>query len=161
VIVGVLSDTHDRLLETRLAVRLLLQHGAEALIHCGDLMTENVLDCLAGPVPAYFVFGNNDFDRDALQRYAKDIGLHCLGTHGRITLGGKVLGIAHGDRLRPIQELLAEPDLRYLISGHTHVAEDRQEGTVRWVNPGALHRTRSKSVCTIDLSIDAVRFHLL
>lgn len=161
MIVGVLSDTHDRLPETRAAVALLLREGAEALIHCGDLTGEDVLDCLVGEVPAYFVFGNNDWDREGLTRYAENLGVVSLGTHGVIELGGRKIGVTHGDVRRPMVELESTPDLRYLLSGHTHVSDDQWDGLVRRVNPGALHRTRQRSVCTIDLSADAVRFHFL
>ncbi len=34
---GILSDTHDELERTRVAIALLRRAGAEALIHCGDL----------------------------------------------------------------------------------------------------------------------------
>jgi len=161
MVIGVLSDSHDRLPETRAAVTLLLRHGAKALIHCGDLTGQDVVDCLVGEVPAYFVFGNNDWDRDGLARYAADLGVTCLGTHGVIDLGGRKIGVAHGDVLRAVTELEDTPDLRYLLSGHTHVSDDESDGLLRRVNPGALHRTRQKSVCTIDLAADAVRFHLL
>lgn len=161
MMIGVLSDTHDRFPQTRRAVEVLLQRGAKALIHCGDLTSEGILDLLAGEVPAYFVYGNNDWDREGLQRYAAGLGITCLGTHGVVDLGGKRLGVAHGDRMQPLRELQADEAVRYILSGHTHVSEDLQEGRIRWVNPGALHRTRQPSVCTIDLASDAVRFHLL
>lgn len=161
MLIGVLSDTHDRLPLTRAAVELLGRLGVKALIHCGDLTGPAVLDLLAGDVPAYFVFGNNDWDRDGLARYAAELGITCLGLSGVVELAGKRIGVAHGDRMQPLREMRSDTTLRYILTGHTHVSDDTQDGHLRWVNPGALHRTRQPSVATIDLAEDRVRFHLL
>jgi predicted phosphodiesterase len=88
VIVGLLSDTHGRLEAAHAGVAILRGQGAEFLIHCGDVGEEDILDALAG-VPSAFVFGNNDWDRRSLERYAKDIGVTCLGASGELDLGGK------------------------------------------------------------------------
>jgi predicted phosphodiesterase len=42
--IGVLSDTHNHLRETRRALDLLVQHGATHLVHCGDA-GQDVVDC--------------------------------------------------------------------------------------------------------------------
>jgi putative phosphoesterase len=161
MLVGVLSDTHDSLEITRRALELLTGLGCEALIHCGDLTTTPVIDMLAGTVPAHFVFGNNDFDRVELQRYAEDLGVGCLGTHGILELDGKRIAVAHGDVPQVLRSLVADDSLAYILTGHTHAAHDERRGTARWINPGALYRTRAPSVCTIDLARDAVKFHRL
>ena len=62
MLIGIISDTHDQVLRTKTAVSVLAAHGAQALIHCGDLtIAEVVYECSIQP--AYFVFGNCDFDR--------------------------------------------------------------------------------------------------
>ena len=66
MIVGILSDTHDRIDATAAAVKTLTANGAEFLIHCGDVGSDPILDQLAG-IPSAFVWGNNDFDRRGLQ----------------------------------------------------------------------------------------------
>ena len=48
MIVGILSDTHDRVAAAAAAIERLRQHGAEYFIHCGDVGSERVLDQLAG-----------------------------------------------------------------------------------------------------------------
>lgn len=159
MLLGVLSDTHDQYARTRAAIELLRAKGVGAIVHCGDLCSEPILDLLAGELPAWFVFGNNDWDTTGLANTAKHLGLTCLGSHGVIELAGRKIGVAHGDRQNPLRELTTTPGLRWLLTGHTHHAHDDLEGTIRYVNPGALHRTRSPSVATIDLINDAVLFH--
>lgn len=160
MLIGVLSDSHDEYDRTKRAVELLLSLGAQALIHCGDICEPRMLDLLVAglDVPSYFVFGNNDYDRKGLETAAEHLGLHCLGTHGIVELAAVKIGVTHGDRRAPLTELEATPNLRWLLTGHTHIPHDEQSGTLRRVNPGALHRTRSPSVCTIDLKNDAVLF---
>ena len=71
--IGILSDTHDQVARTAEAVALLIAEGAEALIHCGDLTGPAVVDACAG-VPGHYVFGNCDFDEDALRRAIAAVG---------------------------------------------------------------------------------------
>jgi predicted phosphodiesterase len=52
--VSILADTHDELARTRLAVRLLRDEGAEALVHCGDLASPPVVAACA-VLPFWFV----------------------------------------------------------------------------------------------------------
>ena len=93
---GILSDTHDRLLRTHAAVRLLVESGAEVLIHCGDITIPEVVYELA-PLPSYFVFGNCDFEQEELRRCDRTIGGTCLERGGLIELGGHRMAVTHGD----------------------------------------------------------------
>jgi putative phosphoesterase len=71
---GILSDTHDELARTRMAVQLLRDEGAEAMIHCGDLATPPIVTACA-VLPCWFVFGNHDADNvPALRQAAADSG---------------------------------------------------------------------------------------
>ena len=157
MIVGLLSDTHDRAEATSRAVRALREHGAEFLIHCGDVGGEHILDHLAG-IPSAFVFGNNDWDRRGLQRYAEQIGVRCLGDAGEIELGGKLFLVLHGDDLRAMRLGLDDQRHDYLCHGHTHVKRDARRGRTRIVNPGALHRAREKTVAVLDTATDGLTF---
>jgi putative phosphoesterase len=149
MLIGILSDTHDQVLRTRVAVAVLVARGAEALVHCGDLTGPDVVFECTG-LPAYFVFGNCDYDRAGLSKAIEQIGATCLERGGLISLGGRRLGVTHGDSEQEIRRLaLLEPD--YLFSGHTHQQSDIQRGPTRWINPGALHRAPSWTVVLLDL----------
>ena len=93
---GILSDTHDRVERTKAGVGLLVNAGAEALIHCGDITIPEVVYELA-PLPSYFVFGNCDFDLDELRRAIASIGGTCLERGGLIERDGRRLAVTHGD----------------------------------------------------------------
>jgi uncharacterized protein len=147
---GILSDTHDELVRTRLAVRILRDTGAEALVHCGDLASPPIVEALA-VLPAWFVFGNHDSDMvPALQGAAAEFGPVCLGWGGVIELSGRRLGVAHGHMTTDVRRVLAEQP-EFLLSGHSHVPSDAVVGGVRRINPGALHRADGFTAAVLDL----------
>jgi putative phosphoesterase len=152
--IGILSDTHDRVERTARAVRRLADLGAACLVHCGDFTRPDVLDACA-VLPAYFVFGNNDFDQAGLRRAAGLSGATCLGASGVVDLAGKRVAVTHGDLTREVRRLAASaPD--YLLYGHSHEPADARDGPTRWVNPGALHRAARWTVALLDLDTDAL-----
>jgi putative phosphoesterase len=160
VLVGILSDTHDRVDAMAAAMKLLRDAGAEFFVHCGDVGSERVIDHLAG-IPSAFVFGNTDWDRAALARYAQSVGVACYGALADLELGGKRVAVTHGDDFKLKQRLLAEQNYDYLLQGHTHVRADQRVGRTRLINPGALHRAREKTVALLDTTSDRLEFFVI
>lgn len=160
MLVGILSDTHDRAEMAAAGVARLREGGARFFIHCGDVGSERVLDHLAG-LPAAFVFGNTDYDRRGLERYAADLGIRCLGAFGELELDGKTFAVLHGDDFALRRRLVAEQRHDYLLQGHTHAARDERVGRMRLINPGALHRAKEKTVALLDTATDALAFHIV
>src|SRR5262249_51902701 len=153
MLLGILSDTHDRANAMAAAIRVLTAAGAEFFIHCGDVGGQEVLEQFAG-LKAAFVWGNNDFDRHILAAYAQTIGAQCLDSFGGLEIAGKSIAVTHGDDPRLIKRILSEQRDDYLLIGHTHVKSDRREGRVRVINPGALHRAMPRTVATLDTLAD-------
>lgn len=163
--IGLLSDSHGRADITARAVDVLLNHGAQMLIHLGDVGTVEVIDALAAVspstgerVPARVVFGNTDYDVRALAEYATGIGVGVEHPVGRVALEQGELVFCHGHQRPPMANALAD-GVRYLCHGHTHKAEDQQRGRTRVINPGALHRAREYTVAVLDTQSDQVRFY--
>ncbi len=154
--VGILSDTHDQVDRTVDAVAMLVAGGAEALVHCGDLTTAEIVQACAA-LPCHYVMGNNDFDLDELQRQMEATGGNFLGWSGEIRLAGKRIAVTHGHLEGEFRRLLRSmPD--YLCYGHTHDALNERGGPTRQINPGALHRARVWTVALLDLDDDRVEF---
>ena len=155
--IGILSDSHNRVDRTRIAVNILRSEDADLLVHCGDLATPEVVAACA-VLPFYFVFGNHDADMvPALRSAAEEYGATCLGWGGEFTVSQKRIAVVHGHLTRDLRPLLdSQPD--YLLSGHSHIARDWREGPTRRINPGALFRAGEFSVVLLDVSADDVRF---
>ncbi len=164
--IGLLSDSHGRAATTRRAVAVLLQQGAEVLVHLGDVGTVEVIDALCVDHPktgeqieAHLVFGNTDWDIDSLAEYAHDLDVVVDHPVGRLLLddGGKLV-FCHGHEAAPMQQALAD-GVRYLCHGHTHAQADDRRGSTRVLNPGALFRASVYSVAVLDTATDRVVFH--
>jgi putative phosphoesterase len=155
MLLGILSDTHDRSDAMAEGVRLLREGGAGYFVHCGDVGSETMLDHLAG-LPSAFVFGNTDWDRNPLRRYAKTIDVQCFDNFGTLELEEKRIAVTHGDDAALVQRILNEQEHDYLLVGHSHVAGEKRVGRTRIINPGALHRARVKSVALLNLKSDAL-----
>lgn len=155
--IGILSDSHNHLERTRAAVRILVEAGAETLIHCGDLATpEIVVACAVRPF--YFVFGNHDgASAPHLEAAARAAGATCLGWGGVIELAGKRIGVIHGHLATDRKRIEAERP-EYLLSGHTHAALDWMDGPTRRINLGALFRASEFSVALLDLGTGSLQF---
>ncbi len=148
---GILSDTHDELARTRLAVRMLCDAGADALVHCGDLASPPIVAALAVR-PSWFVFGNHDADSvPALRQAAAEHGPVCLEWGGVLELGGRRVGVVHAHMTTDVRWVLAERP-EFLLSGHSHAPSDVVVGDVRRINPGALHRADEFTVAVLELT---------
>lgn len=157
MILGLLSDTHGRVEATAAGVEILRKNGAQFLIHCGDVGSIHVLDYLVG-IPSAFVWGNSDYDRYTLEKYAQQLSIRCCGPFGELELDGKRIALLHGDDYRLRDRIIAQQNHDYLFMGHTHSAGEHRVGRTLVVNPGALHRATVKSVATVDTAGDTVMF---
>ncbi len=160
--IGLLSDTHGRYRITRRALTLLEEAGAASFIHCGDVGDERVLDELAGR-QAWFVWGNTDLAVPYMIRYVETIGLTPPGDVPlRLALGGRRIDVYHGHEA-PFSRLMRAIEagdtarvaalaagVDYVVFGHTHRRLDQRVGSLRLINPGALHRARPPSVALLD-----------
>jgi len=158
MLVGILSDSHDKVLMVRRAVALFDQHGAECLIHCGDVGAIGVFDELVGR-QCHFVWGNCDRPDGPLLTYLDSMGLTPPdGVPLRLTLGGKRFAVFHGHE--PQADAMAQlRDVDYILHGHTHSRRDQRLGAVRIINPGALFRARPATVAILDTVTDVLKFH--
>jgi putative phosphoesterase len=162
--IGLLADSHGRDATTRRAIDLLLDHDAQMLVHLGDVETTAVIDALAGvdhegqPIESHMVFGNCDWNADALGRYARDLGVLVDHPAGRIDLEDGQVIFCHGHNQQIMHQALHQK-VRYLCHGHTHVADDSRHGPTRLINPGALHRAAEYSVALLDTDADQLAFY--
>lgn len=156
MLLGIISDTHNRLERTTKAVQQLQDAGIETLVHCGDICHHDILALFTG-WPTYFVMGNNDDDAEL--RHILGLMNHLTYLHrgSIIELAGKRIAVTHGHLYKEMQNLISqEPD--YLLSGHTHVAHDEWIQNTRSINPGALHRASEYSVATLNLVTNQLQF---
>ncbi|MCH2162614.1 MAG: YfcE family phosphodiesterase [Phycisphaerales bacterium] len=144
--IGLLSDSHGNVDRTRRGVDLLLEEGADLLVHLGDVGSRLVLDQLVG-LPARVVFGNCDDDQD-LAAYAAAQGIAVDHPGATLPTEAGLLAITHGHLEGVIRGLIDE-EPRYLAHGHSHEVRDETLQGVRFLNPGALQRARRYTVALL------------
>jgi putative phosphoesterase len=142
--VCIVSDSHDRADPLAQAVRDARALGAEAVIHCGDLIgTQTLKATLAEGLPVHIIHGNNIGDPGSMHRWAagSEGRLTYHGSDGRIELAGRRIFIVHYDEYGYAMACTGLWDL--VCCGHSHRAEARQvagvNGRSTWlVNPGTV-----------------------
>src|SRR5262245_13360233 len=92
--IGVISDTNGHVANTLAAVRMLESFEVQAVLHCGDICSEQIPGLLSD-WPAHFVFGNCDRDFDRLRSAIEAQGMACYGWFGNLELAGRRIGLLH------------------------------------------------------------------
>ncbi|MGH8720815.1 MAG: metallophosphoesterase family protein [Burkholderiales bacterium] len=161
----IVSDSHDRADALAQAVREAMAAGAEAVIHCGDLIgAQTVKPALALGLPMHLIHGNNVGDAQALHRQSHTSGglLQYHGADARIELAGRRVFVVHYDDYGYAMACTGHWEL--VCCGHSHRAEARQVASVRgtdtWlVNPGTVAGLAAPATWALG-DLAAMRFEL-
>lgn len=148
--IGIVSDTHGHADRAQQAARMLESLEVEAVLHCGDIGTMEVVSQF-DKWPTHFVFGNCDVNLEAFARDIAAAGQTCHGWFGTIELGEVRIALLHGHRGDEFREATTSGDYGLVCYGHTHVAAQEQEGKTLVLNPGALYRANPPSFAVVEL----------
>ncbi len=154
--IGVISDTHDKVEQTRPAIDVFAAEGVERIIHCGDIGSRFVVE-LFDRWETHFVFGNTDYEQRALRECMELVGHVCHGRYGEVTWADRRIAFLHGDDFRQWQQTIASGKFDLVCSGHTHQKSVETIGSTVVLNPGAIERVAVPSVAIVDLSAMTVR----
>ena len=137
MIIGIISDTHDRLPFIDRAVKKMNSEKVELVLHAGDY---------CAPFAAYGfkplkarmigVFGNNDAERDLLRRNFNEIGVEIRGRFAEININGLKIALLHGEEMELLNSLLNTGSYDVVVYGHTHQSEIKRKNRVLAINPG-------------------------
>ena len=132
---ALISDTHNLLRPEAIGA---LQ-GCDLIIHAGDIGNPDILAQLAKIAPVHAVRGNNDLSSP----WAKDLPdlLTC-------TLNGWHTLLVHDIADVPAD---LDPDIKLIITGHSHKPLIEWRGDRLYLNPGSAGRRRFKLPVTLAL----------
>jgi putative phosphoesterase len=132
--IGIISDTHKKVKLAKDAIDLLIEKGAEFIIHAGDIVEVEILDALESCGVRYVaVYGNNDAH---LAPYHTKYNL--VQEPHYFKLAGSIFKLMH-------LPYYMSPDAEIVIFGHTHEFELDYKGTTLFLNPGEVC-ARSKNL---------------
>jgi putative phosphoesterase len=161
----IVSDSHDRADPLAQAVREGAAQGAQAVIHCGDLIgTQTLRGAMEAGLPLHVIHGNNLGDAASLARWARESGgkLQYHGPDARLELGGRRVFVVHYDNYGYAFACTGEFDL--VCCGHSHKAEVREvkgvNGRASWlVNPGTIAGLSAPATWVLG-DLTAMRFEV-
>lgn len=142
--VCIVSDSHDNRHLLAAAVKDAQAKGAEAVLHCGDVVAPTTLRILLPlNIPIHVIHGNNTGDLYSMARLAHDAenALHYHGQDAGIELAGKRIFLVHFPHYARAMATTGDWDM--VCCGHDHRAEiDRIEhvkgGKTFFINPGTV-----------------------
>jgi putative phosphoesterase len=133
--VGIISDTHGLLRpEAETALR-----GVQLIVHAGDVGSPEILPRLKAIAPVFAVRGNID-----TEPWAKELPLTTV-----VETGGASFYVLHNLRDLDLKPEAAKFD--FVISGHTHQAEQAERNGVMYLNPGSAGPKRFHLPVTLAL----------
>ncbi|MCK4588074.1 MAG: metallophosphoesterase family protein [Gammaproteobacteria bacterium] len=140
----IVSDSHDNRRLLDIAVKDAKARGAEAILHCGDVVAPTTLKVLQKyGLPVHVVHGNNIGDPMATAQLSHDPEsvVNYYGMDAGIELAGKKIFIVHYPHYA--RAMGATGDWDIVCCGHDHCAEIDNITTVKqtesvFINPGTV-----------------------
>jgi putative phosphoesterase len=142
--VCIVSDSHDHRPLLEAAVRAAKQAGAEAVLHCGDVVAPSTLSVITPlGLPVHVIHGNNVGDLYMMARVASKPGnqITFYGQDADIELAGRRIFLVHYPHYARAMATTGDWDL--VCCGHDHAAKietvTNVTGGSTWlVNPGTV-----------------------
>jgi putative phosphoesterase len=119
----ILSDSHDHREPFAAAAKEAQALGAEAILHCGDLVAPSTLHAITGiDLPLHVIHGNNAGDVYHLWKFVQQFPnrLHYHGQDATLTLGQRRIFMVHYPHYAKAMALTGDFDL--VCNGHEHRA---------------------------------------
>lgn len=162
--VCILSDSHDHIPLLDAAVAAAKEAGAEAVLHCGDVVAPSTLRCLnKHGLPVHVIHGNNSGDLFVLATMANkpDSVIRYYGMDAGIVLNGKRIFLVHYPHYA--RAMAATGDWDLVCYGHTHETAIEQitnvkGGITALVNPGTIGGVGRAPATYLFADLDAMTF---
>lgn len=137
--IGILSDTHKKVKKANQALTLLLDEGAEFIVHAGDICELETLELLKNCGKRYVVvYGNND---NHLMTHQNDYNL--VQEPHYFKIAQTTFKLMHLPRYMT-------PDTEIVIFGHTHNFKSEFIDGTLFLNPGeSCARDKPVSECVM------------
>ena len=152
MIIGIISDTHDRLPLIEKAVARLKEERVKLVLHAGDYVSAFTAKPYADlDVPMIGVFGNNCAETDRLKEVYAEVGADLRGYFTEVEAGGLKIALTHG-HLKSQVDKAKNGDYNVVVQGHWHRPSVKKENDRLFINPGEVcgYLTGTCSVAFLD-----------
>ncbi len=160
----ILSDSHDHILLLDAAATEAKGRGAEAILHCGDVVAPNTLKCLKKlGIPVHAIHGNNTGDLYTMGLMAAKPGnvIEYHGMDAKLTLAGKRIFMVHYPHYARAMATTGDWDL--ICCGHSHNYKDEMIANVKGghtllINPGTIGGVGSSPATYVMIDLETMEF---
>lgn len=162
----IVSDSHDNRFLLDAAVKDGKKRGAEAVLHCGDVVAPTTLRIL-NPIglPVHVIHGNNTGDLFSMSRlsYNQDSVVQYHGQDAGIELGGKKIFMVHYPHYAEAMGTTGDWDI--VMCGHDHTASIREINNVKgsttlYINPGTVGGVGAAATYAVG-DLETMEFEIL
>lgn len=150
--IGIISDTHDDIANTKKAIEIFEKNNVQLVIHCGDYVFPPLVKeferLTKQGIEFVGVLGNNDGEITGLMKTFDQINGKLLGEVGELEKDGLKIGIYHGTNSELREELENSTKYDVFVSGHTHrkrATTGESANNTIVINPGTAHRAEKMS----------------
>ena len=167
--VAILTDSHDHTLLMLAAARDAKAMGAEAILHCGDVVAPSSLSPLNQlGIPVHVIHGNNTGDLLALSKLTQKphSQIHYYGQDAGIELHGKRIFLVHYPHYAKAMAITGDWDL--VCCGHSHKTtiehiSNIKGGITHYVDAGTVGGVGQAPASWVLADLDSMQFsvHLL
>jgi len=160
MLIGLISDTHDRLPYIEKAIKRLNEERVELVLHAGDYIAPFVASKFKElKADLIGVFGNNDGDKNLLLKKFSQIGAEIRGRFAEIIVDGLKIALLHGEEEELLKALINAENHDLLVHGHTHEAKIYRKGEMLIVNPGEVcgYLTGKSTIAVFDTQTKEAR----
>lgn len=134
MLMGIISDTHDRLSMVKKAVSLFKDENITAVLHAGDFISPFVVPFFKG-FQVYGTFGNNDGEKKGLLTQFSTIEAAVTDYFCEVHTDELVISVTHGHIPGLLNVLIKSQQYDLIVTGHTHKPEIKKGHPVI-INPG-------------------------
>lgn len=160
--VCILSDSHDHIPLLDAAVAEAKAAGANAVLHCGDVVAPSTLRCLGKhELPIHVIHGNNSGDLYALATMAAkpDNHIQYYGMDAAVELAGKRIFLVHYPHYA--RAMAATGDWDLVCCGHSHELAleeipNAKGGKTLLINPGTIGGVGRAPATYVLLDLDSM-----
>ena len=137
MIIGIISDIHDRLPLLEKAINRLNEEKVELVLCAGDYVAPFVTSHFkALKAKMIGVFGNNDAEKQTLKERFSQLGFDVQGSFRSIEVDGLKIALLHGNESELLKSIIDLSSFEVVVYGHTHKVEVQRGKDKLVINPG-------------------------
>jgi putative phosphoesterase len=137
LLIGIISDTHDKIPFIIKAVERLNAEKVDLVLHCGDYCAPFAASSFKNLTAKMIgVYGNNDAEKELLRNAFLSIGKEVKGNFAKLNINGFKIAMLHGENKELLDTIIECSLFNLVVYGHTHKVDVNEFGKTLVINPG-------------------------